>query len=352
MTLRERLMTVMRGDKADRIPWTIYKWILQAAISGTKKTFGEIGLTQIDSSRIFKTIHSEITISTEEIGTGANKQMITVIHTPVGSITEKAGFDPNFGSRWITEHFIKSIEDYRVMKYVCDHTTIEPNWNDFATKDKQLGNDGIVLGEILPIPVMWLMVEIMGTATWCEGIILHSEEFEELVESLTRVYIKQVGIAADSPAEVIWFPDNVTGSLVSPAIFKKYCKPIYDYACAIMRQCGKLSFSHYDGDNMPISDCINSVELDIIEAFTPPPMGRMTITQARRAWPDKVLSINFPGNLFTEPAEVIEKYTAQYIEEGGNEGRFIIGCTEEFDFTRFEHTFDAIGRTLKNASFR
>ena len=115
-----------------------------------------------------------------------------------------------------------------------------------------------------------------------------------------------------------------------------------------MRQAGKLSFAHYDGDNMPLRDCINSVKLDIIEAFTPPPMGRMTVAQAQKAWPDKVLSINFPGNLFTEPAEVIEKYASQYIEEGGDEGKFVIGCTEEFDFTRFEHTFDAIGRAMAN----
>ena len=105
------------------------------------------------------------------------------------------------------------------MKYIYDHTVIEPNRDDFVTKDKQIGNDGIVLGEILPIPAMWLMVEIMGTETWCESIMLHSAEFEELLESLTRVYKKQVEIAADSPTEVIWFPDNVTGSLVSPAIF-------------------------------------------------------------------------------------------------------------------------------------
>jgi len=46
---------------------------------------------------------------------------------------------------------------------------------------------GIVLGGILPIPVQWLLVEIMGTPTWSEGVLLHAHEFDELLESLTRV---------------------------------------------------------------------------------------------------------------------------------------------------------------------
>jgi hypothetical protein len=130
-------------------------------------------------------------------------------------------------------------------------------------------------------------------------------------------------------------------------LFNKYCKPIYDYGSKILKQAGKLTFSHYDGHNLPLKDCIAGVDIDIIEAFTPPPMCDMTIAEARAAWPDKVLSINFPGTLFNEPSDVIEKYTCEYMEQGGNEGKFIIGCTEEFDFARFEHTFSAIAKAME-----
>ena len=153
-------------------------------------------------------------------------------------------------------------------------------------------------------------------------------------------------IAANSPAEVIWFPDNVTGTIMSPRLFNKYCKPIYDYACNVLRQAEKLSFAHYDGANKPIKDCIADANLDIIEAFTPPPMGDMSVAEARQAWPDKVLSLNCPGNIFREPAEIIESHIRRYLEQGGAEGRFIIGCTEEYDPDRFEHAFSAIVRAV------
>ena len=176
---------------------------------------------------------------------------------------------------------IKSVEDYRVMKFVFEHTDIEPAFDDYVAADRAMGDEGIVLGEILPIPVQWLLVEIMGTPTWSEGVLLHTPEFDELLNSLTCCYKRQVEIAAESPAEVIWVPDNVTGTIMSPRLFQMYCKPIYDFACGVLRQAGKVSFAHYDGANRPLRECIAGVALDVIEAFTPPPMGGMTVAEAR-----------------------------------------------------------------------
>ena len=36
------------------------------------------------------------------------------------------------------------------------------------------------------------------------------------------------------------------------------------------------------------------------------------------------------------------------MEQGRDEGKFVIGCTEEFDFSAFEHTFAAIARAMEN----
>ncbi len=347
MTLRERLMTVFRGGKADRVPLTIYDWILQAAW-GRGNPFEDQGLTLIGVAGLCEDkCDDTVSIDRKEVGSGRDRQVITTIKTPVGQVTERAGFDPSFDSKWIREHFIKSVDDYKVMQYVYEHTTSEPTYEKFIAADKEMAQRGIIVGGIHPTPMVWFMVEIMGAETWCEGIMLHTDQFDALLESLTRVYKRRLELAADSPAEVIWYADNVTGDLVSPQVFNKYCKPIYDHGCKILKQAGKLTFAHYDGNNLSLKECIASVDIDIIEAFTPPPMCDMTIARARAAWPDKVLSINFPGTLFGEPAEVIERYTCEFMEQAGSEGKFVIGCTEEFDFARFEHTFSAIARAME-----
>ena len=346
MTFRERLMTVLRGGKADRIPVTIYHWLLPDTPAG-RRLHGE-GLIPIGSRRVFREQHRDVTIRRAESVHRGAKQTVTRIETPVGTLTERTTLDPTYGSRWIQEHLVKSAEDYRVMKFVFDHTEIEPALDDYRAASEAMGEAGIVLGEILPIPVQWLLVEIMGTPAWSEGVLLHAPEFDDLLESLTRLYKRQVEIAADSPAEVIWLGDNVTGTVMSPRLFQKYCKPIYDHACGVLRQAGKIAFAHYDGANRPLGECIAGVPLDVIEAFTPPPMGDMTLAAARAAWPHKVISLNFPGNALPRADEEIENLTCEYLAEAGDGGGFVIGCTEEFDFDHFERAFTAIARAAED----
>ena len=232
------------------------------------------------------------------------------------------------------------------MQYVYNNTSFEPFWEDYIHEDKIIGENGIVYGQILPIPVQWLLIEVMGTQVWSESVMLHTNEFEEILETLTAIYKKLIEIAAESPAEIIWLEDNITGTIMSPELWNKYCKPIYDYICTAFRQAGKISVAHYDGQNRPLIECIKNTDIDVIEAFTPPPMGDMTVEEARKAWPEKVLFINVPGNIFHEPSEVIERYVLEYLEQAGELAGFIIGCTEDFEMKYFEHAFSAIAGAI------
>jgi len=349
MNHRERLMTTYRGEKADRVPLTIYDWLVPDTQAGQR--LRDKGLITIDSKRVFREELKGVIVRKKEVGSGINKEFVTTLETPVGSLFERTRIDPTFQSRWVIEHFIKSLDDYRVMKYIFDHTITEPAFEEFREADADMGERGIVLGEILPIPIQWLLVELMGTETWSEGVMMYPDEIAELHESLTRLYRQQISIAADSPAEVIWLPDNVTGSIMSSQLFDQYCGPIYAEACVELKQAGKLSFSHFDGINRPIARNIAQTPLDIIEAFTPPPMCDMSVAEACTVWPDKVLSLNVPGTLFTEPYELIESYIKQYMKEGSQRNGFVIGCTEEYDFTKFEHAFSAIGSTMYDESW-
>ncbi len=350
LSLRERLMTVLRGGKADCVPLTMYEFVHGRPFdTPAGRRLHAQGLIPIGTRRVFREQYREVTFRRSDSIEQGNQQTLTRMETPVGTLTERVTIDPTYGSRWVQEHLVKSVEDYRVMKFVFDHTETEPAYDDFRAADKAMGDRGIVLAEIFPMPVMWLFVEIMGAEAWSEGILLHREEFDELLASLARCYQRQVEIAAESPAEVVWLGDNITGTIVSPPMFQRYCKPSYDFACGVLRQAGKISFAHFDGVNRPLRECIAGVALDVIEAFTPPPMEDMTVAEARQAWPDKVLSLNVPSNLFHLPAGDIERQVRQYVEEGGDQGRFIVGCTEDFDERLFDHAFSAIVRAMYGA---
>jgi hypothetical protein len=68
---------------------------------------------------------------------------------------------------------------------------------------------------------------------------------------------------------------------------------------------------------------------DIIEAFTPPPDCDVTVKEARAAWPDKILWINFPSSLHLESPEAIRQATRQILSESAPGRRFLIGITED-----------------------
>ena len=65
-----------------------------------------------------------------------------------------------------------------------------------------------------------------------------------------------------------------------------------------------------------LSKAIAGTALDYIEAFTPAPDTDMTLAEARAAWPDKVLWINFPSSVHLKPnAEVEQTAHAETPEE-------------------------------------
>lgn len=344
MRARERLMTVLEGGKADRIPLTIYGWLIRDFDEGAK--LQEQGLIPVDAIGVVKAAYTDVDIKTHVQEVEGYKTFTTQIETPAGTITQQGAYEQQFGSPWVQKHYIKSQDDFPIVRSLYENTIIEDNWDVYAEIDLRVGDKGLVLGTIDPLPIQKLLNDFMGPEMWSETLMLHPDKLEWLLEVMTPSYIRQVEIAAESLADVIWFPDNVTGVMMSPAHFEKYCLPLYEQASEILGQAGKLSFAHYDGDNKSLKNCIARAPLDIIEAFTPPPMGPMTVKEAMQAWPDKVISVNFPGNLFGEPEEVIEEYTRLYVQQSGNEGRFIIGCTEEFDFSQFSRVFSIIARVL------
>ena len=367
--LRQELLAAFRGERPDRIPFTIYFCLIPDAepldgiAYGSNYDYAHVparepavaglheqrGLAFIGWFPAHEQSVDGVRITEQEITRNGLPVQCRRIETPVGTVTEEAQIDPTYGSRWVLKHLIKSVDDYRVMQYVYDHTMIEPAYNAYRVADAAMGDKGVVLAEILPIPLQWLLVEVMGSEAWSEGLLVHTAEFEVMLQSLQRVYMRQVEIAADSPAQAVWLPDNLTGTYVSPTIFDKYCAPVYDAACTMLQQAGKLTLAHCDGCYTQLKEQIGRTKIDVIEAFTPPPMEMISVAEARAAWPTKVLSINVPGILFTEPREVIIEHVRRYLDEASaTTEAFVVGCTENYDVLQFDHAFTAIADAIES----
>jgi hypothetical protein len=344
MTPRQRLLSVLRTGKADRIPWNIYAWLLPQTPAA--RSLLDHGLSLMGSQRIYRETFSDLTIHEDKYQSAGQTWFHKTIETPLGTLSEESTIEQVYGSRWIKKYFITRPEDFPVAEYIFRHTSAEPEFENWKTADKEMGEQGITVGEVMPIPIMTLIVAWMGVEGLTEGLYTCPESFEALLEAAERLYDRQIQLAAESPAKIIWFGDNVTGTFISPKVYEKTCVPTYARVMPIMKQAGKIPIAHYDGSNRPLMRGVAKTALPVIEAFTPPPMGNLTVAEAKAAWPDKVVWVNFPGNLFLETAETIRAYMLDLLEKGAPGGRLVIGCTEEFPLAEFDKTYQAIGQAM------
>jgi hypothetical protein len=89
--------------------------------------------------------------------------------------------------------------------------------------------------------------------------------------------------------------------------------------------------------------------VDVIEAFTPSPDGDLSVAEARAAWPDKVLSLNFPSSVHLSEPEQIRAMTRQLLREAAPGAGFALGVTENIPATRWERSITAITEVVNEA---
>jgi hypothetical protein len=104
---------------------------------------------------------------------------------------------------------------------------------------------------------------------------------------------------------------------------------------------------HLDGRLRVLREAIAAAPFDIVEAFTPAPVGDVTVAEARRAWPDKALWLNFTSSMHLQPEEAIAAHTRQLIEEAGSKRGFAIGITEDIPAQHCARSLRVIARTIR-----
>ena len=172
----------------------------------------------------------------------------------------------------------------------------------------------------------------------------------QAVEGLLDAFMEQseaaFEIAARSEAELVWFPDNITGEMAGPPWFRRYLTPYYERGCQVLLAAGKTPCTHMDGRLGKVAECVAETPLPVIEAFTPPPDGDLSVAQARRAWRGKTLWLNFPSSVHLAPPEKVKEVTRRLVEEAGEGQGFLVGITENLPASVGARSLRAIAEAL------
>lgn len=123
---RQRLLAVLRSGSADRIPWTVYSFLLpdHPAIYDLCAQ----GLTLVNAARPYRVVYEGVEIIEETWFVGGLPYWRTSIRTPVGVVVQESRADPSYGSRWITAHYIRSPEDFAPIQYLFERMRFESDY--------------------------------------------------------------------------------------------------------------------------------------------------------------------------------------------------------------------------------
>jgi len=318
-------MAVYRGEEPDRIPWLIYDGLCPRGFMDRQLRNRGLGLKV--SAPILREEMHHVRVETKTIG----NIVYRTYHTPVGDLTakERIGLREGAGSSWTVEHPVKHVSDFEIAEFMAEDTIYVPDYEPFQRAEQNLGDDGIVFVWAGKSPLQKMQIELLGYRAFAIALYMYPKEFESLQRVLEKKADERYRIIAESPAEIVNGTDNINSEIVSPRLFEKYLIPFYDRQAQILHKAGKILENHMDGKLKGLRDLIARTNLDVVEAFTPPPMGDLPLAEARQAWRGKIISLNFPESVFLEGLDTVRKNTLEILNEAAPGEDFMITVTED-----------------------
>ncbi len=344
LTPRERVEGALRFEDVDHVPFTIYECMIPQCEAERVMRNEGLCIHQRSPSP-YSSRSPGITSESHAFVENGRARTRTIIHTPVGDLTEvrePAGF-----TSWHVEKLFKRPEDYRALIAMIEAQEYVPNPGPWLKKRDEMGGDAIMRGSIGYEPMQAIIHTYMGVETfaieWAERRDEVLKLYDALVENRRRLY----PVCAESPCMYFNYGGNVSADVVGPQRFRDYYVPHYEEFCEIMHAAGKMVGVHFDANTRLLADAIAETSLDYIEAFSPAPDTDMSVAEARAAWPDKALWINYPSSLFLTSDEAMEQATIALLREAAPGNGFLIGITEDMPPERWIDGCMTINRAVQ-----
>jgi hypothetical protein len=274
----------------------------------------------------------------------------TVIRTPRGELSSVMVAAPQTAqterTSWRKEMLFKGPDDYAALEFMIRDAVYVPSDEAFARAQKRVGGDAYFKTSAPGAPIHNIMYEYMGLETFSIEWAERRDEIVKLSDALSEKHREICAIVAKSPVLPVQLGGNYAPEVLGKPRFVDFVLPHWEEACGILHEGGKLAGCHLDANNMLWAAEVGASGLDWIESFTPAPDTDMTVADARRLWPGKVLFVNFPSSVHLAPAAVIEETTKQMLREAAPGDRFIIGIAESVPDHRWRESFSTILRTV------
>jgi len=343
MTERERVLTLLRGGRPDRVPWfgDLDYWATALIGRGLKPAGFKESDAYIDWHRDlgvgfylqgyfpFRTTIEGCRVTEWREGPARRRR----IETPRGPLTETWTWLPDSFAEAPTEHLVKSEADLPAYRFLFENTRYEPEYAFAETRARQVGETGIVLCYLPKSPFMQMVALDAGIAAVAEIAADAPGELLETLAAVRAAHDRAARIAVASPAEILMMPENLSSEVVGPRFYELYMRDDHESWCRAIAAAGKYSCVHLDGTLKGLLRQVASAGFTFIEAMTPAPVGDLEVERWAewRGGSRAVFWGGLPGVYFTDivsDAE-FERHTRAVLRVMASEPRYVLGVADQ-----------------------
>jgi hypothetical protein len=392
MTHRERILTAIRGEVPDRLPWVprLEFWHRARLRQGTlPPELCSLTLTEI-TERLGVGCYSSIPDFTDVANADAmidralgilhhpvlpyrvtlenvdrrviqrGQETVVEYHTPLGSIRTCMVFteemlNSGVSVPWTVAHAIRAPRDFEVVGYIMSHLRIEPQGQGYLARRQEVGERGLAVALVqgTACPIQYIMRELMPLDQFFYALHDYPEKVHRLAEQIEPFFQQTQTIGAESPAEVLMLGGNYDDSITYPSFFEKYFFPaLRDYAAVLHRR-GKYLMTHTDGENQRLFPLYRRAGFDIADSVCPYPMTRCRLEEIRVNFGDHVtIWGGIPSTLLcasSTPEDEFRRSIDETIERYAHESHFILGVsdmvTADCEWDRLQYITEKVATT-------
>jgi hypothetical protein len=361
MNYRERVLTVLRGGVADRVPWfaDLDYWVFSMEKRGERPP----GFRQ---SPEYLELHRELDIGfylqgywpfrtlcdgSIEIEEGWEDNIrYRRIHTPVGDLEEQWKYLAVSFSESPYVHLVKDVADLRTIRYWHEHTYYEPNYGRAVWLGDNVGDLGVVLCYVPRSPLMQMVVEYAGLTTTVDLWINAHEELTETLAVIEEAHNRAAELSLASPAECLMIPENLSAEMIGRRLFDEYMREYETRWNERIRQAGKFSFVHMDGTLRGLIGAVASTGFRVIEAFTPAPVGNVDVREIRQmVEPQTIMWGGIPGAFFSPvmSEEDFETHVRLVLDVMTTHPGFVLGVADQVPPDALYHRVKRVSKLVE-----
>ena len=367
MTFSENLMAALAGEYHEGIPFFAdLSWHYSAMEAQNRlnpKYFGPTGYLQyhidlgvgifVYTPFVWKTIENNYELSVEtfnakssnisgnkcghklsdKLNYNSGEYVIKTLKTPLGQLREVSKYLPDSYTYAITEHYIKTIDDLRIMTYIAENTIYEADYEPFNEIAALWGDSGVAaaIAQLGVSPLQRMLTRWAGVENTCFILADDGDEAEELFERIAIADDPVYDILAHCPAKYIEFPDNLSSEITGVSNFKKYNTAIYKKRINLLHNAGKFVGIHQDGTLHGCLELLKGCGFDAVESVTPAPVGDISLDSLRTAAGDIVIWGGLPGVMFSPlySEDDFRKHLDDVIFHFGKDKRFVLGTADQ-----------------------